>query len=174
MLKGTSRLYVKQTEGDEWGIYHVNEEGYFYLAFAFDNMDEAIEKGQVIAKLLGVKFGFDKSKGLKFTQRKIEVISLGKEDPHIAEGEDVVKEEKPWFEGMINHQENKNDKVKLKKVSGVGKLCRELICQGKSGAEIIGVLTQKYLDVGRSEKDARWFAQGVLDWEKKGIKNENC
>jgi len=61
-LQDVSGLYIKLTRGDKGGIHRIDDDGAFYLLFVFEDMDEAIEKGQKIANLLGVGCKIDKNR----------------------------------------------------------------------------------------------------------------
>jgi len=79
MIKGCVKLKVKITEGDEAGLYRVNEEGAEYLAFPFNDSDEAKEKGKQIAAILEVPLLVNLSKPIKPSEAAIKKEQKQKE-----------------------------------------------------------------------------------------------
>jgi len=137
MLVGTTELYIKKSLSDEWALYRVNENKQSFLLFSFDDdQDEALIKGEQIAKILGVRFRNKVPPGL------------------ISEIETGVKI-------------TKKVGTKPGRVKGIGKLCHQLLEEGKSDQEIKDILTQKYIEAGRDQKEAKWYASGILSDAKK-------
>jgi len=79
MKEGCIKLKVKITTGDEAGLYRVNEEGAEYLAFSFNDSDEAKEKGKQIAAILEVPLLVDLSKPIKPSEATIKKEQKQKE-----------------------------------------------------------------------------------------------
>jgi len=80
MIKGTTKILVKLTEGDETGVYRVNEDGQTYLAFPFNDSEEATKVGIEIAKILEVPFGRNLSKPIKPSEAELHGAEKQKED----------------------------------------------------------------------------------------------
>ena len=60
-LQGVSDFLMKKTQSDEWGVYRLNLEKKPYLMLAFENIEEAVEIGQKIAKMFNKKCTINRS-----------------------------------------------------------------------------------------------------------------
>ena len=65
------------------------------------------------------------------------------------------------------NQEKVEVKKKRPRVTGVVKLCRQLLSEKKSDSEIQTILSRKYLDAGYNNHEAILAARGILQGEKK-------
>ena len=139
MLMGTIQLYLDKTVAEEWGIYRLNETMHGFLLLSFNDRDEALVVGGKLSDILNVPFDGCPPHNL-----------LSKGDP----GTSLPKIEKP---------------EKKKRVTGITFLCRLLLGEGKDHEEIEATLMKEYMEVGRTEKEARASARDVITAVKNSL-----
>lgn len=136
MVKGTVRIETRVTEGYEYGVYRITEEGYRYLMLAFDDEDEARTVGRELVRILEIPF-----KDHIYTEPKLEGFTHEKAP---------VRED---------------TSVKPRRVMGVMELCMKLLVEKVPDDEIKSTLVGKYIDAGhtqqKAEKSASWILREV-------------
>jgi len=138
MVLGTTRILLRITEGDEFGVYRINETKQRYLLLVFDKQDEAVACGRMIASFLNISLD-NHFPAERLSSNTFNIVGT--------EGEKSLAQEKP----------------KIKKVMDIRQCRDKLIYENKSRKEIFEVLTQKYMAAGRDESTSRKFAKWVLD-----------
>ena len=140
------RMQVKQTLGDEFGIYFRGE-GQSNLAFAFPTAKKAISSIKKLKKVLGVQYNIEK-----------EVLEIASKEEEVIE----ITEEKQ--EKGIQIMANKKRGVNVKQ------LCRDAIDNGMSEVEILTKVADVFLGEGKDEKYAknRSWAYYVAICKEKG------
>ena len=139
MVQGAVKILLRMTEGDEFGVYRINEGKYRYLILAFDNYKEAVRFGKMTASFLHVKIS-----------NHLPADTLGKS-----------------LSTMVSEKEA--SKLKIKKVRGMLDLGKKLLYENKTDEEILAAIAQKYLAVGRDQTYADECAEWYLREAKKAI-----
>lgn len=158
MVINTVSLFSAKCMGDEWALYRVNEEGYAYLLFVFDDevQDKVNSVGREIAAVLGVGFKEGEPGSTDGTGFFVSALKAGKVDekdtaiPVIAKAAEAARN-------------------KPKRVKGMLDLCCLLLRDGVSESDIGEQVKQKYIEAGRGEVDAISLAHNVLHSAKREL-----
>lgn len=130
MWLGLNKLVIQLNVADEYSIFRENEDRQQFFILSNDDIEELVKAGALMSKILNVplrnELNYSYSESGGFDISKI----------HVNFAEPGIKK-------------------KAKRVSGVAKTCRPMIQEGKDDEEIFIHMLPKYIEAGRTEKEAR-------------------
>jgi len=138
MVLGTTRILLRLTEGDEFGVYRINENKQRFLLLAFDDQKEAIKCGKMIAAFLHVSLDNHLPAQMLSSSGGFNLVNTQTKRPSVYE------------------------KPKIHKVRGISQLCQELLYKNTPKEEILRIIIEKYLAAGRDEAYAKSSAEWYL------------